>query len=680
MTVQERLNMGQSNSESSRNYQREIDALRKRITELEAAQAEWQEDRRARQEIEERYQMLFETMLNGFALHEIICDVDGNPVDYRFLTVNPAFERLTGLRACDIVGRTVREVLPNTEPVWIETYGRVALTGEPIAFENYSQELDRYYEVNAYRTAPGQFAVIFADVTDRQRAQQEVLRRHQQLLSIFDGIDQVIHVCDPQSYQVLYANEAARTQWGDIVGQPCYLAIHGRTTPCPFCTNDRIFGENVGKTYIWEYFDERCRRWYRCIDKAIEWPDGRLVRYEMAIDITALRKAEEERRRMELQVQQAQKLESLGVLAGGIAHDFNNLLMAILGNADLALQDLSEVSPARPMLEEIEIAARRAADLCRQMLAYSGKGRFVLMPINLSEVVSEMVHMLQVSVSKKAVLRFHCAETLPSIEADPTQIRQVIMNLIINASEAIGNRSGVISISTGAMECDRQYLTSTHLDESLPEGCYVYLEVTDTGSGMDAETQARIFDPFFTTKFTGRGLGLAAVLGIVRGHRGAIKVYSEPGRGTTFKILFPAIDLPPETIHPERFPGEHWCGTGTVLLVDDEETVRTLGKRMLERLGFDVLVACDGREALNLFAAHGEEIVCVILDLTMPHMDGEETFRELRRIRPNVRVVMSSGYNEQEIVQRFAGKSLAGFIQKPYQLARLAATLRNILE
>jgi CheY-like chemotaxis protein len=253
------------------------------------------------------------------------------------------------------------------------------------------------------------------------------------------------------------------------------------------------------------------------------------------------------------------------------------------------------------------------------------------------------------------------------------------MNLVTNASEAIGERSGVISITTGAMECDPAYLERTFLDEELPEGLYVYMEVADTGSGMDEEVSARIFDPFFTTKFTGRGLGLAAVLGIVRGHLGAIKVYTEPGKGSTFKVLFPAsveVARPAPKQGPTAVP---WQGEGTILLVDDDETVRAVGRRILEKLGFDVLIAVDGREAVQIFRQHRDDIRCVILDLTMPHMDGEETFRELHAAGPDIPVILSSGYNEQDVVHRFAGKGLAGFIQKPYQSASLVEKLRDVL-
>ncbi len=393
-------------------------------------------------------------------------------------------------------------------------------------------------------------------------------------------------------------------------------------------------------------------------------------------DITERKRGEEDRRYLEKQLLHAQKLESLGVLAGGIAHDFNNILMAIIGNTDLALMRIDKGSPVVDNLQCIEQSAARAADLARQMLAYSGKGKFVVDNIDLNSLLEEMLQMLRVSISKKATLQLNLHTHLPLVEADATQIHQIIMNLVINASEALGEKNGVIAIATGFMECDSGYLKDVWLDESLTEGQYVYLEIADTGCGMDSDTLAKIFDPFFTTKFTGRGLGMAAVLGIIRGHKGAIKVNSEAGKGSTFKILFPASGKPAEIFNDESQVDE-WCGRGTVLLVDDEESVRCVGFEMLKELGFTAVTAGDGREALKIYTAT-PNIAFVILDLTMPHMDGEQCFRELRQINPGVKVIMSSGFNEQEVTQKFAGKGLDGFIQKPYRLSTLQEVIRNI--
>jgi two-component system cell cycle sensor histidine kinase/response regulator CckA len=396
-------------------------------------------------------------------------------------------------------------------------------------------------------------------------------------------------------------------------------------------------------------------------------------------DITEMRRLREERMMLEHRMQEGQKLESLGVLAGGIAHDFNNLLMTIMGNASLLHQEVGHHPGTALHVRQIEEASRRASDLCKQMLAYAGKGRFVLTRTNLNQLIEETTHLVQVSISKKVVLRFHLYQGLPLIVADATQIRQVLMNLVMNASDAIGERSGVVSIATGVVRADRAYLDKTFLAPEIDEGDYVYLEVSDTGRGMTPETQARIFEPFFSTKAPGRGLGLAAVLGIVRGHKGALKVYSELGKGSSFKFLLPLAHAFEEQDEGTDHMARPLPGSGTVLVVDDEETLRAVASQMVEALGLRVLIASDGREAVQIYAQHAAEIVGVLMDLTMPHMDGEEAFRELRRVNPNVRVLLMSGYNEQDAIARFVGKGLAGFIQKPFNLDELQERLRALL-
>ncbi len=398
-----------------------------------------------------------------------------------------------------------------------------------------------------------------------------------------------------------------------------------------------------------------------------------------ALDITARRQAEEERQMVEKKLQETQKLESLGVLAGGLAHDFNNLLTGVIGNATLVRMDLPASSPILPYIGQIEEAGMRAAELCKQMLAYAGQGRFVVQNLDLSALVAETTHLLESSIGKSVVLQLELAAGLPAVSADATQLRQIVMNLVINASEAIGTKSGIVGIATRLVSADRAFLDGTFMAPELPEGDYVQLQVSDTGGGMMPEVLAKIFDPFFTTKFTGRGLGLAAVLGIVRGHHGALKVSSEAGRGTTFQILLPCTrelaDRPPTQDHET----ELWRGTGTVLVVDDEATVRVTAGKMIESIGFHVLLAEGGREAIEIFRAEGAGIRAVLLDLTMPHLDGEGTFRALRELRPELRVLLMSGYNEQEAVSRFVGQGLGGFLQKPFTTEMLRARMRELL-
>jgi len=377
---------------------------------------------------------------------------------------------------------------------------------------------------------------------------------------------------------------------------------------------------------------------------------------------------------------QTQKLESLGVMAGGIAHDFNNLLVGILGNAGLALNELPPSSPAHEYIQDLERASQRAADLTRQMLAYSGKGKLVTAPFDVSSVVREMSRLLKAVIPKSVVLELALEDDLPLVDGDIAQFRQVVMNLIINAAEAIGERSGYVNVTTGSEYLEAEKAQAMHKAETLVSGEYVFVEVADNGSGMEQAQLEKVFDPFYTTKFTGRGLGLAVVLGIVRSHKGAIQVQSKPGQGTSFKVLMPAS--PESVLRLEARDADllDWRTSGTVLVVDDEPAIRTVTKRILSRIGMKAVLARDGKEGARMFGEMAKEIDLVILDLTMPRMSGEEALQQIRAIDPQAKVLLTSGYSEQDAVSRFADDTLAGFLQKPYTVADLVEKVRSIIE
>ena len=389
------------------------------------------------------------------------------------------------------------------------------------------------------------------------------------------------------------------------------------------------------------------------------------------VDITELKRSQE-------RLRHTQKLESVGLLAGGIAHDFNNLLVGVIGNASLAQEMLPPGHHAHDLLQGVIKAGEQLANLTRQMLAYSGKGMFFVERLDVSDLIQELAGLVQPSIHKRIALHFELERDLPPVEADRGQMQQVFMNLVLNAAEAIGSNAGLISLRTGVQTVDAQYIRDNLEASELSPGKFTYVEVRDTGCGMDAATQAKIFDPFFTTKFMGRGLGLAAVSGIVRGHKGAIKITSAPGKGSCFTVMFPVAQgtaARRQTPDDAAAPG----GTGTVLVVDDEEVVRVMAQRSLTRYGFDVLLANNGIEAIDILKRHPGDISIVVLDLSMPQMGGEDALPELRKIRPGVKVIVSSGFSEEETMAVFKGQRISGFIQKPYTSSRLAEKVKATL-
>ncbi len=387
-----------------------------------------------------------------------------------------------------------------------------------------------------------------------------------------------------------------------------------------------------------------------------------------------LRHREESARRevdaSEARARHVQKLESIGVLAGGIAHDFNNLLHVVLGNADLARLHLAADSMAREHLDEVVRATQRAADLAQQLLAYSGRGAVETRQLDLSCEVRELATLLRTALTKQGTLVWELAVDLPAITADPTQIRQVVMNLITNASDSLGEGAGTIALRTG---------TVADGDEVPGPGQFVYLEVVDNGCGMDTGTLQRIFDPFFSTKFTGRGLGLSAVMGIVESHGGHIRIRTAPAEGTTFRVLFPATAGDANT-PPRRISGADWRGHGTVLVIEDEDEVREVVGRMLERLGFHVIAAQDGVAALERLDQDDGSVAAVLLDLSMPRMGGYEVLQRIRGRKPELPVILMSGYTEQEVASKVldARSGVVGFLQKPFLPEDLTSVLRHV--
>jgi|GEM_PF-871682 len=510
----------------------------------------------AQHRAEEDYRTLVQTMPDGFALHEIIVDEAGAPVDYRFLAVNPAFERMTDLTAAEVVGKTVREVLPNTEQEWIDRYGQVALTGEPAEFELYAQEFRRHYAVSAFRAAPGQFACFFTDITERKNAEAEHARMHDQLV-------------------------------------------------------------------------------------------------------------------------QAQKMETVGRLAGGVAHDFNNMLAAILMRAELGLMQVEDGTPMHRHLSEIQKTAQRSADLTRQLLGFARKQTIDPKVLDINSMVGGMSTMLQRLIGENIELVWRAQPDLWPVKLDPSQVDQLLVNLVVNARDAIAG-AGRITIEMANLSLDDRY--HTQWPDSQP-GDYVMLAVSDNGSGMDAETLSHIFEPFFTTKQAGKGtgLGLATVYGIVQQNRGYIQVHSEPQFGTTFKLLLPRT-LDGVTELPPLAAGTLPPGDGySVLLAEDEDVVLSMGVEILEGLGYAVLAADSPAAALRLAGEYDGPIDLLITDIIMPGMNGRELAERVQALRPAIKVLYISGYPADYISDRAVLADGVHFLQKPFSLRSLALQVHEAL-
>jgi signal transduction histidine kinase/CheY-like chemotaxis protein len=419
-------------------------------------------------------------------------------------------------------------------------------------------------------------------------------------------------------------------------------------------------------------------------DQPVDWPADTVscmrVVSTLLGGVLARARAEVHQKAVERRMQETQRLESLGVLAGGIAHDFNNLLTAILGNASLLRAEFGHAEGMASPIEQIEAASRRAAELCRQMLAFAGRGRFSLQLTDINVLVRDMQALLQVTLPRRSTLTFALAPSIPSVLADESQLRQLVMNLVINAAEALGDEGGTITVQTATTHKTAAELAQTVFGPQLSEGEYVSLSVTDTGSGMTPDTVARIFDPFYSTKFTGRGLGLASVVGIVRAHKGALRVDSRPGAGSTFELILPAQHgnpvPPPEALSPASHASlGSWQTTGTALVVDDEPGVREVVRSVLERLGMTVVVAEDGERGIAAFRRLGTEVRVVLVDFTMPGLDGLEALDAMRQMRADVPAVLMSGYSPADLVNA----STHVFLQKPFTPKALRAALKRAL-
>ena len=620
---------------------------------------------------------------------------ENSPVPYQslnaegfILDINPAWLGVLGYSREEVVGHWFGDFLPeDMKEVFKERFPEFKRVGNIFGAEFEMICSDGSTKIVAFDgkigvDQEGQFKqtyCVFRDSTAQKKAEEALETMVQQWEISFNAISDPLCLLNNDG-QIIRFNKAMKNFIGkedrEILTRRCWEVLHQTDRPIPECPFPRMLVSLKRESSILSVGE---RVLNVSVDPVIDKKGKLAGAVHIISDITEAKKAEEERISWERKLAAVQKMESLGLLAGGIAHDFNNLLTAILGNVDLALFDLPPESSVLPRIKDLKKATLHLAELTSQMLAFSGKGTVEFARINLSKLTSEIAHLLKVAISKKATIKFDLLSDLPPIAADASQLRQVIMNLILNASDSLHDGEGIISLSTTLIEADEGYLSEFFPDHDLLGGSFVCLEVSDTGCGMSEETKEKVFDPFFTTKETGRGLGLAAVLGIVRGHNGALKVYTEPMHGTSIKILLPAADLM-EGLRSEASNRDMSLRPeGRILVVDDEESVRSTARLILEKGGFKVTVAESGNTAVEVIRREGETISAVLLDLTMPGMDGIETFDSIRQIRPDIPVILSSGYNQTRAMKDLMGRESVGFIQKPYEAQNLINRFSEII-
>lgn len=610
-----------------------------------------------------------------------------------FTYVNSKFRDLLGYGPGDLVGRSgLRVIHPADREIaatFFEDLGEIGRTFSPFAVRFRAKDghlLTVETSGATYQTSNGERRVVMIsrDLSDRLEAERE----RRLLSALVESSSDFIEVSDLSGH-VTYLNPSAMRILGlDLEGNPKEgIPGEGGTEGALFETG--LLAELLRTGSVSSEVELSNRRTNQTVPLEImastirDENSGEPVAFTaIGRDLTESRRAQAEREALESQLRTTQKLESLGVLAGGVAHDFNNMLAIILSNTSRILEWLHPNEETREHLETVRTASLRAADFVKQLLTYAGHQDVELLPVDLSEIVEESQQFLERVLPPKITLRFEPGDRPLAIDGEPAQLQQVVVNLVNNAADAIGDVSGIVTIRTGTKHMGRRELDSCQLGSSLFPGRFVYLEVADSGCGIDAVTLGQLFDPFFTTKFAGRGLGLAAVLGIVRGHRGAIEIWSEPGRGARFKVFLPSLEGLAR--RPEPVPVQRGCirnrYEGTILVVDDEPMLLRSLELLLQDNGLSTIAVTNGKEAVKRFREDSDSICAVVLDMKMPEMSGEEVLIELRKLRFDVPIVISSGYGENVLTGELGESDFTSFIQKPYQPDVLIAALDRLLE
>ena len=640
----------------------------------------------ALREREEKYRLLFENVMNGFALHEIVVNKKGKPVDYVYLEANSAFEQLTGLKRQNLIGKKVTEALSGIEkdPAdWIGQYGEVALTGQEIRFEQYAESLGKWFSVLAFRPQEGQFATIFEDITERKQTEEALRDSEEQFRGTFEqaavGIfyseldGRFIRVNQRVCDIVGYSQEELLVRTFQEITHPDDLKADEEQI-------EKVLADTI-PTYSME------KRYIRK-DNSIVWVNltVSLLRYQsgepkyfirVIEDITERKQSEEAKKRLEGQLRQAQKMEAIGTLAGGIAHDFNNILFPLLGFAGILKEELPPDSPLQEHVDEILQAAFRARDLVRQILAFSRQSDQDITPVKLQPIAREVIKLLRSSIPTTIEIQQDIDPDCGIVNADPTQFHQIVMNLATNAYHAMEETGGRLRVALKQIRLEPDQLGFPE----LTPGEYARLIVSDTGIGIEKDVLDKIFDPYFTTKETGKGtgLGLWVVQGIIKSSKGDIRIYSEPGKGTEIHVYLPIMEREVDDKSID-WSGPIQGGKEKILLVDDEEAIVRIEKQMLERLGYQVTARTESVEALEAFKANPDSFDLIVTDMAMPDMTGVQLTREIRNIRPEIPIIICTGFSNQINEEKSKALGIQGFVMKPVINREIAEVIRKVFD